>query len=126
MNSSLQSSVYLNLLLSYSDSEDPEEIMRDPVAAYKHLRQLRDELINIVKHIRQSFYQCNKYQDELDFFEIPQPEDLNGAALGLIRLQEIYQLYPEDIMKGELSAVLHQCSFTESVSLFFFLFKNHL
>ncbi|KAF4117660.1 hypothetical protein G5714_002213 [Onychostoma macrolepis] len=88
-----------NLLLSYSDPVDPEEIMRDPVTAYKLLRQLRDELINIVKHIQPSFYQCNEYQYELDFLEIPQMEDLNGAALGLIRLQEIYKLYPEDIMK---------------------------
>ncbi|XP_058613888.1 prolyl 4-hydroxylase subunit alpha-2-like [Onychostoma macrolepis] len=92
-------SVYLNLLLSYSDPVDPEEIMRDPVAAYKFLSQQRDELMNIVKHIQPSFYQCNEYQDDLEFFEIPQPEDLNGAALGLIRLQEIYKLYPEDIMK---------------------------
>ncbi|XP_026063013.1 prolyl 4-hydroxylase subunit alpha-1-like [Carassius auratus] len=92
-------SVYLNLLLSYSDPVNHEKIMRDPVAAYKHLRQLRDELINIVNHIRPSFYQCNEYQDELDFLEIPQPEDIDGAALGLIRLQEIYKLYPEDIMK---------------------------
>ncbi|XP_016096900.1 prolyl 4-hydroxylase subunit alpha-2-like [Sinocyclocheilus grahami] len=90
-------SVYQNLLLSHSDPMDPEEIMRDPVAAYTLLSQL----INIVKHIQLSFYQCNKYQNELDakLLEIPQPEDLDGAASGLIRLQEIYKLYPEDIMK---------------------------
>uniref|UniRef100_A0A8C0Y3M7 procollagen-proline 4-dioxygenase n=1 Tax=Cyprinus carpio carpio TaxID=630221 RepID=A0A8C0Y3M7_CYPCA len=102
MNPCLQSSVYLDLLLSYSDPVDPEEIISDPVAAYKLLRQLRNELINIVKHIQPSFYQCNKYQDELELLEIPQLKDLDGAASGLIRLQEIYKLYPKDIMKEML------------------------
>uniref|UniRef100_A0A8C0Y0I2 procollagen-proline 4-dioxygenase n=1 Tax=Cyprinus carpio carpio TaxID=630221 RepID=A0A8C0Y0I2_CYPCA len=91
-------SAFQNLLPLYSDPVDPEEFTRDPVAAYKLLRKLRNELIYIVKHIRLSFYQCNEYQYELEFLEIPQPEDLNGAASGLIRLQEIYKLYPENIM----------------------------
>ncbi|KAL1280849.1 hypothetical protein QQF64_015449 [Cirrhinus molitorella] len=90
-------SVYLYLLLSNSDPVDPEKILRDPVAAYKLLRQQRNEFINILKHIKHSFYQCNEYQYELEFIEIPKPEDLDGAASGLIRLQEIYKLYPEDI-----------------------------
>ncbi|RXN15121.1 prolyl 4-hydroxylase subunit alpha-1-like protein [Labeo rohita] len=100
-------SVYLNLLLSNSAPVDPEIIMRDPVAAYKLLRQLRNEFINILKHIQTSFYECNEYQDELEILEIPQKKDLDGAASGLIRLQEIYKLYPEDITNGEMSAVLH-------------------
>ncbi len=111
------SSAHLNLLLSNSDPVDPEEVTRDPVAAYKLLRQLRKELINIVKHIQPHFYQCNEYQYELEFLEIPQREDLDGAASGLIRLQEIYKFYPDDIMKGELSAVLLQCSFTKRISI---------
>ncbi len=112
------SSAHLNLLLSNSDPVDPEEITKDPVAAYKLLRRLRNELINIVKHIQLNFYQCNEYQYELEFLEIPQWEDLDGAASGLIRLQEIYKFYPDDTMKGELSAVLLQCSFTKRVSIF--------
>ncbi|KAL0201401.1 hypothetical protein M9458_004588, partial [Cirrhinus mrigala] len=89
--------VYLYLLLSNSAPMDPEIIMRDPVAAYKLLRQLRNELKNILKLIQLSFYQCNEYQYELEFLEIPRQEDLDGAASGLIRLQEIYKFYPEDI-----------------------------
>ncbi|KAF4117673.1 hypothetical protein G5714_002226 [Onychostoma macrolepis] len=89
MKSALQ-----NLLLSYSESEDPEKAVRDPVAAYKLLRRLRNELITIIEHFQLS-YQCNTYQD--DFLEIPQMEDLDGAALGLIRLQEIYKFYPHNI-----------------------------
>ncbi|ROI24875.1 Prolyl 4-hydroxylase subunit alpha-1 [Anabarilius grahami] len=94
-------SVLPNLLLSYSDSENPEETMKTPVAAYRLLRQLRNDLIYIVKHIQLNLYQCEEYQDELDakLPDIPQLEDLDGAALGLIRLQEIYKLHPEDITK---------------------------
>ncbi|KAL1280848.1 hypothetical protein QQF64_015448 [Cirrhinus molitorella] len=89
MKSALQ-----NLLLSYSESEDPENAVRDPVAAYKLLRRLRSELIVIIGHFHLS-YQCEKYQNE--FPEIPELEDLDGAASGLIRLQEIYKLYPHNI-----------------------------
>ncbi|XP_067220253.1 prolyl 4-hydroxylase subunit alpha-1-like [Chanodichthys erythropterus] len=94
-------SVLLNLLLSYTDSENPEEAMRNPVAAYRLLRQLRNDLIYIEKHIQPNLYQCEEYQDELDakILEIPQLKDVDGAASGLIRLQEIYKLHPEDITK---------------------------
>ncbi|ROL52082.1 Prolyl 4-hydroxylase subunit alpha-2 [Anabarilius grahami] len=92
-------SVLLNLLLSYS--ENPEEAMRNPVAAYRQLRQLRNDLIFIEKHIKPDLYQFKEYQDELNtkLLEIPQLEVLDGAASGLIRLQEIYKLHPEDITK---------------------------
>ncbi|XP_051721075.1 prolyl 4-hydroxylase subunit alpha-1-like isoform X1 [Ctenopharyngodon idella] len=94
-------SVLLNLLLSYSDSENHEEAIRNPVAAYRLLRQMRNDLIFIEKHIKPNLYQCEEYQDELDakLLEIPQLEDVDGAASGLIRLQEIYKLHPEDITK---------------------------
>ncbi|XP_048020120.1 prolyl 4-hydroxylase subunit alpha-1-like isoform X1 [Megalobrama amblycephala] len=100
-NVATMKSVLLNLLLSYSDSENPEEAMRNPVTAYRLLRQLRNDLIFIEEHIKPNLYQCKEYQDELDakLLEIPQLEDLDGAASGLIRLQEIYKLHPEDITK---------------------------
>ncbi|XP_043097302.1 prolyl 4-hydroxylase subunit alpha-2-like [Puntigrus tetrazona] len=69
--------------------------MNNPVAAYKLLRQLRNDLIHIVEYIQPGL-QCKRYHDELKT-KIPQWLDLNGAASGLIRLQEIYKLYPEDI-----------------------------
>ncbi|XP_077077969.1 prolyl 4-hydroxylase subunit alpha-1-like [Siphateles boraxobius] len=91
-------SVLPHLLLSYSDSENPEEAVRDPVAAYRLLRQMRNDLMYIVKRIQPNLTRCEEYQNELDS-KIPQLEDLDGAALGLIRLQEIYKLHPEDITK---------------------------
>ncbi|XP_039550752.1 prolyl 4-hydroxylase subunit alpha-1-like [Pimephales promelas] len=90
-------SVLPNLLLSYSNSENPEEAVRDPVAAYRLLRQMRNDLMYITKHIQPNLTQCEENQ-ELDSM-IPPLEDLDGAASGLIRLQEIYKLHPEDITK---------------------------
>ncbi|ROL52079.1 Prolyl 4-hydroxylase subunit alpha-1 [Anabarilius grahami] len=73
--------------------------MRNPVAAYRLLRQMRNDVIYIVN--QPDLYQCKKYQNESDakLLEIPQLEDLDGAASGLIRLQEIYKLHPEDLTK---------------------------
>nr|XP_021326960.1 prolyl 4-hydroxylase subunit alpha-1-like [Danio rerio] len=96
----LHSSV-LNHLFSYYEDENPEENLRDPVAAYKLLCRLREELIYIIETIQSiiDVSQCDEFQDELKTTLIPQYEDLDGAASGLIRLQEIYKLYPEDITK---------------------------
>uniref|UniRef100_A0A8C1RM65 procollagen-proline 4-dioxygenase n=1 Tax=Cyprinus carpio TaxID=7962 RepID=A0A8C1RM65_CYPCA len=81
---------------SYLDPVDPEKI-KDPVAAYKLLRRVRAEWINIVDYTQLSLYQL--YQTVLTYAQIPQLEDLDGAASGLIRLQEIYKLYPHNITK---------------------------
>ncbi|XP_067219699.1 prolyl 4-hydroxylase subunit alpha-1-like isoform X2 [Chanodichthys erythropterus] len=96
-------SVLPNLLFSYSDSENPEEAMRNPVAAYRLLGQMRNDLIFIEQHIQPNLYLCEEYHDELDakLPDIPQLEDVDAAASGLIRLQEIYRLHPEDITKDE-------------------------
>lgn len=56
--------------------------------------------------------------------------DVRGAALGLIKLQDIYKLYPEDIVRGDMYAVLYQSNFNMKVqklfSLPFMIFKNLL
>lgn len=45
-----------------------------------------------------------EYQELLAYADIPELEDLDGAASELIRLQEFYKLYPHNITKGEMSA----------------------
>jgi len=60
---------------------------------------MRNDLMYITKHIQPNLTQCEENQ-ELDSM-IPPLEDLDGAASGLIRLQEIYKLHPEDITKGK-------------------------
>ncbi|XP_030629270.1 prolyl 4-hydroxylase subunit alpha-1-like [Chanos chanos] len=39
------------------------------------------------------------------YVRFPQQEDLDGAALGIIRVQEIYGLYPEDLTGGSLTGI---------------------
>ncbi|XP_051721151.1 prolyl 4-hydroxylase subunit alpha-2-like isoform X2 [Ctenopharyngodon idella] len=84
-------------LLTFSDPEYTEKTLRDPVAAYKLLRRVRIEWLTIVEYTQLSLYE--KYQTLLEFAEIPQPEDVDGAASELIRLQEFYKLYPHNITK---------------------------
>ncbi|XP_016419704.1 prolyl 4-hydroxylase subunit alpha-1-like [Sinocyclocheilus rhinocerous] len=92
----MKSLLLLLQLGSYLDPDDPDKI-KDPVAAYKLLRRVRSEWMNIVDYTQQSQYQL--YQTLLTLAKIPQLEDLDGAASGLIRLQEIYKLYPHNITK---------------------------
>ncbi|XP_026061552.1 prolyl 4-hydroxylase subunit alpha-1-like [Carassius auratus] len=83
---------------TYLDPVDPEEI-KDPVAAFKLLMRLRDEWLKIEKNTQNSLDKHNVYQILLEYAQIPQVEDLKGAALGLISLQELYKLYPHNITK---------------------------
>ncbi|XP_051721219.1 prolyl 4-hydroxylase subunit alpha-2-like [Ctenopharyngodon idella] len=80
-----------------SDPENPEKTLRDPVAAYKLLRRVLTEWLTIVEYTQQSLYE--KFQKLLAFADIPELEDVDGAASELIRLQEFYKLYPHNITK---------------------------
>ncbi|KAK1790958.1 hypothetical protein P4O66_014806, partial [Electrophorus voltai] len=88
--------LYLKFLY-YSEQNDP--VMSNPVASYKLIRRLRKEWFTISEYTQQSLYQ--DYQDMLseDVHHIPDQEDVDGAALGIIRLQDMYKLYPKDITK---------------------------
>ncbi|XP_051991045.1 prolyl 4-hydroxylase subunit alpha-1-like [Xyrauchen texanus] len=79
-------------------SGDPES---DPMAAFKLIRRLRSEWKTMVQYTQRSLYQ-EKFKELLDlaFLQIPHQNDLDGAASGLIRLQEIYKFYPHNITKG--------------------------
>ncbi|KAI7809346.1 prolyl 4-hydroxylase alpha II-like precursor [Triplophysa rosa] len=69
----------------------------------KLIKRLRFEWLAIVESTQESLYKDFQellYSDEL---KIPLKRDLEGAALGLIRLQEMYKLFPENITRGEMS-----------------------
>ncbi|XP_050985263.1 prolyl 4-hydroxylase subunit alpha-1-like isoform X2 [Labeo rohita] len=83
-------------LVSYLNPYDSEKI-KDPVASYKLLRRVRTEWLSIVDYAQKSLYKT--FQTVLTYAQIPQGEDWRGAASGLIRLQEIYKLYPHNITK---------------------------
>ncbi|KAL1280847.1 hypothetical protein QQF64_015447 [Cirrhinus molitorella] len=93
----MQCSLLLLLeLFSYLNPNDSEKIS-DPVASYKLIRRVSAEWSDIVDYTQKSLYET--FQTVLKYAQIPQEEDLNGAASGLIRLQEIYKLYPHNITK---------------------------
>ncbi|XP_057191026.1 prolyl 4-hydroxylase subunit alpha-2-like isoform X2 [Triplophysa rosa] len=83
------------------NSEDPEKSMSNPTEAYKLIKRLRHDWLFILQSTRISHYKVD-IQEWLhsDLPNFPSEEDLEGAALGLIRLQEIYKLYPENITRG--------------------------
>ncbi|XP_016305010.1 prolyl 4-hydroxylase subunit alpha-2-like [Sinocyclocheilus anshuiensis] len=94
----MKSVLLLLQLGTYSDPVDPEEI-KDPAAAFILLMRLRSEWLSIEKYTSRSLYEYNVYQTLLEYAQIPQVKDLEGAALGLISLQELYKLYPHNITK---------------------------
>ncbi|XP_065118211.1 prolyl 4-hydroxylase subunit alpha-1-like [Paramisgurnus dabryanus] len=91
-------------LTQLSNFEDSEEIMNDPVAAYKLIRRLRNEWLSIVNSTQESLYEAFQNLLHSGVLKIPSNEDLEGAALGLIELQDIYKLYPEDMIEGFFSS----------------------
>ncbi|XP_067220011.1 prolyl 4-hydroxylase subunit alpha-2-like [Chanodichthys erythropterus] len=93
----MKSALLILQLYTYFDPENPEKTLRDPAAAYKLLRRVRKEWLTIVEFTQQSLYK--KYQELLAYADIPELEDLDGAASELIRLQEFYKLYPHNITK---------------------------
>ncbi|XP_056600680.1 prolyl 4-hydroxylase subunit alpha-2-like [Triplophysa dalaica] len=90
----------LQTLKRLSDSEDPEKTMSDPVVAYKLIRRLVVDWPYITESTR-----IREYKDYQEWLRSDPPRfptwvDVMGAALGLIKLQDIYKLYPEDIIRG--------------------------
>ncbi|XP_073670987.1 prolyl 4-hydroxylase subunit alpha-2-like [Paramisgurnus dabryanus] len=88
---------YLQNSKLLSNSTNPEKIMNDPVAAYKLIRRLRNQWLLMEEYTQRSLNEDFKELLHSDLLKIPTQEDLDGAALGLIRLQEIYKLYPHNI-----------------------------
>ncbi|XP_073712293.1 prolyl 4-hydroxylase subunit alpha-2-like isoform X2 [Misgurnus anguillicaudatus] len=82
------------------DSEDSEEAMSNPVAAFKLIQRMRIEWVTMVNSTKKSIYEEFQVILHSDILKIPSNEDIAGAALGLFSLQEIYKLYPDDIVKG--------------------------
>ncbi|XP_057191047.1 prolyl 4-hydroxylase subunit alpha-1-like isoform X2 [Triplophysa rosa] len=90
----------LQTLKWLSDSEDPEKTMSDPVVAYKLIRRLVVDWPYITESTQIRQYKDYQEWSRSDPPRFPTWGDVMGAALGLITLQEIYKLYPEDIIRG--------------------------
>ncbi|XP_056598496.1 prolyl 4-hydroxylase subunit alpha-2-like [Triplophysa dalaica] len=89
----------LEILRQLPYFKDPENTTTDPVAAYKLMRQLRILWLTIITTTENNPY--DDFQELLfsDVLKIPSEEDLESAALALIKLQETYKLYPVNLTK---------------------------
>ncbi|XP_036379788.1 prolyl 4-hydroxylase subunit alpha-2 [Megalops cyprinoides] len=82
--------------------EDLEKYISNPLTAYKLVRRLKSEWMMVEKVTKLS--PAPEFLDSLSvkFQQIPSDEDLDGVALGLVRLQETYRLQPKNILEGGL------------------------
>lgn len=78
-------------------SEDPERFISNPLTAYRLVRRFRDvgRAVNEVTK--------RNVSDDLEKLRfkvglLPGDEDLNGIAMAVVRLQELYRLHPRDMM----------------------------
>ncbi|KAI4901933.1 hypothetical protein NFI96_031413, partial [Prochilodus magdalenae] len=79
----------------YFDRTDLE--LSDPVAAYRLLWRLRDAWKAIFESTKLSPVWDYQYSLTKESHQFPDQEDIDGAAHGIIQLQQIYKLYPQDI-----------------------------
>ncbi|XP_028834438.1 prolyl 4-hydroxylase subunit alpha-1 isoform X3 [Denticeps clupeoides] len=78
-----------------------ETFISNPLTAYKFIEMLINKWNLIEEHISQS--PSLEFIEYLDMAHemLPDEEDLFGVALGLFRVQEIYNLYPEDVIRNQ-------------------------
>ncbi|KAJ8408774.1 hypothetical protein AAFF_G00245920 [Aldrovandia affinis] len=82
--------------------EDLEKYISNPLTAYKFVRKLKNEWA-VVKQVT-NMSPMQEFQRILSetIQNIPSDQDLDGIALGLVRLQETYRLNPENILGSGL------------------------
>ncbi|KAI4901932.1 hypothetical protein NFI96_009144 [Prochilodus magdalenae] len=96
-------SVLLDLkLLKVSQRKDLE--INNPLAAYKLMKRVRAEWATIFKYTKLSPSQVYQKLLEEDLQQLPDQDDLDEAAHGIIKLQETYKLYPQNITTDPLTA----------------------
>ncbi|XP_046724106.1 prolyl 4-hydroxylase subunit alpha-1-like [Silurus meridionalis] len=91
--------------ISDDNSKDPEKLISNPLIAYKFVKQL----INVGTAIKE-ITKTNISKD-IDMLMsksqlIPSENNLDGIAGGIVRLQELYRLNPEDMIKLETQSAL--------------------
>ncbi|KAI4885451.1 hypothetical protein NFI96_014407, partial [Prochilodus magdalenae] len=95
-------SVLLDLkLLKVSQRKDLE--INNPLAAYKLMKRVRAEWATIFKYTKLSPSQVYQKLLEEDLQQLPDQDDLDEAAHGIIKLQETYKLYPQNITTDPLT-----------------------
>ncbi|KAI1902941.1 hypothetical protein AGOR_G00021480 [Albula goreensis] len=80
--------------------EDVEKYISNPLTAYKFVRRLKHKWSVVESVASQSpAEEFNKVFSENAQY-IPSDEDVDGIALGLVRLQETYRVHPQTVLRG--------------------------
>ncbi|XP_075571160.1 prolyl 4-hydroxylase subunit alpha-2 isoform X4 [Pelecanus crispus] len=99
-------------VLTSKSASDPEEYLAHPVNAYKLVKRLNTdwlELENLVLQDTTNGFIAN-LTIQRQFF--PTEEDETGAAKALMRLQDTYKLDPETLSRGNLPGTKYRSSLT--------------
>ncbi|XP_076838196.1 prolyl 4-hydroxylase subunit alpha-1 [Brachyhypopomus gauderio] len=93
--------VYCDLKLLFSGQMEYE--LSNPVASYKLMSRMTEQWRPILTYIKKRLAQDDLYVEDEDedeeFYHLPRQVDIDGAARGIIRLQDMYKLHPQDITK---------------------------
>ncbi|XP_016101313.1 prolyl 4-hydroxylase subunit alpha-3 isoform X1 [Sinocyclocheilus grahami] len=85
---------------------DPSATIANPIVAFKLVKRLKSEWMNVVH--------SNEAQENIDGLRegyrrmegsLPKLEDLQGAAQGLMRLQDVYDLHVEGLVRGHFQQI---------------------
>ncbi|XP_063244081.1 prolyl 4-hydroxylase subunit alpha-1 isoform X2 [Bacillus rossius redtenbacheri] len=95
-------------------SQDAQGYLSNPINAYLLVKRLTTDWKDVEAHITsdvgQSFVDnLTQYHQVLKF---PTDEDLNGAAVALMRLQDTYKLDTSSVARGELNGVQYSTELT--------------
>lgn len=75
----------------------------------KHLSNIRTRNALHFFHLQHGIAFLENVTDYRNQLKFPSDEDLNGAAVALMRLQDTYQLETASIARGELNGVQYRC-----------------
>ncbi|XP_059502749.1 prolyl 4-hydroxylase subunit alpha-3 isoform X1 [Stegostoma tigrinum] len=86
--------------------QKPEKAISNPLFAYTLIKRLQTDWQNIV-YSNEAIENIQALKDGYEKVEakLPKAEDLEGAAKGLMRLQDVYSLSTEGLVKGEFLQV---------------------
>ncbi|XP_030295628.1 prolyl 4-hydroxylase subunit alpha-3 isoform X1 [Sparus aurata] len=84
----------------------PGTAMANPLVAFTLIKRLHSEWLNVVySNEAQENTQALRSSYEEEEAELPKLEDLQGAAKGLMRLQDVYALQVTSLVKGRFQRV---------------------
>nr|XP_015205037.1 PREDICTED: prolyl 4-hydroxylase subunit alpha-2-like isoform X3 [Lepisosteus oculatus] len=93
--------------ISGTFSEMPETRVSNPLNAYKLMKRMYTDWRAVEKLIKMDPSHDFLASLSLKCQHFPSKDDVDGAALGLVRLQETYRLDPQSIMDGKISGMGH-------------------